>query len=114
MSYNRVLGTLLFLAISSSCFSQNSEDTLKTHQSIKESFKEYHFKKPLIVSGAFVGLGLIALSDNDILSNEKYAKERDEHFPLFHTKVDNYIQYAPIAAVYGLNITGVKGKRFWK
>lgn len=110
MSAFKVIAILSTLIISSPSFSQNSEDTLKIHQSIKESFRDYNFKKSLIVSGAFIGLGVIALSENEILSNEEYAEERNEHLPEFRTGVDDYLQYAPIAAVYGLNIFGIKGK----
>jgi membrane-associated phospholipid phosphatase len=36
--------------------------------------------------------------------------DRNAWNPHFHTSVDNYLQYAPIAVVYGLNLAGVGGK----
>jgi membrane-associated phospholipid phosphatase len=36
------------------------------------------------------------------------AEERNEHFPNFHTHLDDYLQYAPIAAVYTMDAYGYK------
>jgi membrane-associated phospholipid phosphatase len=57
-----------------------------------------------------IGAGLYSKTDNEWLSNEEVKEERDEWTPSFHHHADNYIQYAPIVAVYGLNLAGVKGK----
>jgi membrane-associated phospholipid phosphatase len=37
-------------------------------------------------------------------------EERQEWMPKFHHRADDYLQYAPIVAVYGLNALGIKGK----
>ena len=58
----------------------------------------------------FVGAGLYATTDNEWLDRYEVKEERDERLPQFHTHADNFLQYAPIAAVYSLNIAGVKGR----
>lgn len=110
MCAHRILGFIGMLLFTNTAISQNTSDTLRFSEPVHPNFKQYNFKKPLIVSGSLIGLGLIAYSENEILSNEEYVEERNEHFSGFRTHADDYLQYAPIAAVYGLNITGVNGK----
>ncbi|MGC3948673.1 MAG: phosphatase PAP2 family protein [Chryseolinea sp.] len=50
------------------------------------------------------------MSDNDVLNKYEVKEERDEFLPHFSNHTDNYLQFAPIAAVYGLNLAGVKGR----
>lgn len=53
----------------------------------------------------------IAASGNADKSIKNYiVKERNEHLPSFRTHIDNYLQYAPIAVVYGLDAMGIKSK----
>ncbi len=60
-----------------------------------------------------VGLIVTGLSMNDngkeSVKNE-LAEERNEHIPRFHTKVDNYLQFSPIAIAYGLDAAGFSSK----
>lgn len=62
------------------------------------------------VPALLIGSGILALTDNDFFSNEEIAKIRNEKLPDFSTHSDDYLQYAPLVAVYGLNMTGIKGK----
>lgn len=50
------------------------------------------------------------MTDNENFDKFEVKDERDEWASHFRTHADDYIQYAPIAAVYGLNLMGVKGK----
>jgi membrane-associated phospholipid phosphatase len=67
--------------------------------------------KSFIVPATFIVYGVIslhadALQDiNETVRREVYTV-RQPH----KTTIDNYLQYAPAAAVYGLNIAGVHGK----
>jgi len=61
---------------------------------------------PLILTS----IGLYSTTDNDFFSREEIKEERDESIPQFHTDVDDYLQFAPIVAVYGLNAMGIKGR----
>ncbi len=110
MSGHQILGIVGMLLITNTAISQTKADSLHPAKPAESNFKQYSFKKPVIVSGSLIGLGLIALSENEFLSNKEYEEERNEHFSSFQTSSDDYLQYAPIAAVYGLNIAGVKGK----
>ncbi|MEJ1241847.1 phosphatase PAP2 family protein [Chryseolinea sp. T2] len=57
-----------------------------------------------------VSAGLYATTDNEWLNKYEVKEERDERMPHFRCHVDDYLQYAPIVAVYGLNLAGVKGR----
>ena len=41
---------------------------------------------------------------------KEIAEERNEYFPKFHTPIDNYLQYSPIAFAYVLDALGYKSK----
>jgi len=58
----------------------------------------------------FVGAGLYATTDNEWLNRYEVKEERDEWLPRFSNHIDNYLQFAPIVGVYGLNLAGIKGK----
>jgi hypothetical protein len=65
-----------------------------------------NFRTPALL----IGGGLIAATDNEVLDNSEINKLRNRIAPNFHTHIDNYLQYAPVAAVYGLGMMGIKGK----
>jgi membrane-associated phospholipid phosphatase len=69
-----------------------------------------NWQKAVFVPSVFITAGLIATTDNELLDKHEVFEERNERMPRFHTGADNYLQYAPIAAVYGLNLAGVKGQ----
>src|SRR5690349_12426576 len=74
-----------------------------------------NINKPPIRSQLFVPFALmisgISVNGNSIESFKKeVAEERSEHFPHFHTSIDNYLQYSPIAIAYALDAMGVKSK----
>ena len=60
------------------------------------------FYKPLIVSGSLITSGLL-------LQNSKYSLQ-NKYGDLTDTKIDDYIQYAPMAIMYGANLTGIRPK----
>jgi hypothetical protein len=63
-----------------------------------------------IVPAAMITYGLIALK-SDLLQDldENTQEEIWADHPHKHTTVDNYLQYAPAAVVYGLNLAGICG-----
>lgn len=63
-------------------------------------------KMPILLTA----VSLYTITDNENFSRDEVKEERDEWTPNFHHKADNYLQFAPIAAVYGLNIVGIRGK----
>ncbi len=68
------------------------------------------WKKTVAVPLLLISAGLLATTDNDFINKNEVYEERNEWIPDFHTHVDDYLQYAPIVAVYGLNATGIKGE----
>ena len=41
---------------------------------------------------------------------KEIAEERNEYIPTFTTRIDNYLQYSPIAIAYGLDALSYKSK----
>lgn len=67
--------------------------------------------KSFIVPAVLISYGLVSLGNNAIrtLDFNNRAELQEDH-PLFANHVDNYLQFAPMVAVYGLNLAGIKGK----
>lgn len=67
--------------------------------------------KSLLIPGLMIGYGVTALENDGLkklnaeLKDELYAESPHKKIP-----IDNYLQFAPAAAVYGLNALGIKGK----
>jgi hypothetical protein len=67
--------------------------------------------RSFIVPAVLVSYGLVSLGNNAIRTLDYSTKaELQEDHPLFANHADNYMQFAPMAAVYALNLAGVKGK----
>jgi len=98
---------LLSVAIQLSVYAQQSDSLQLLSQRLA---KKTTFSKSLKVSGLLVGGGFIALSDNDLFSNEEIKEERNEHIPTFRSHTDDYLQYAPIAMCYGMDLLGFEAK----
>jgi hypothetical protein len=81
-------------------------DLLKHWTAYKLSGLQKNVAAPLLLTAA----GLYSLTDNDLLNKYEVHEERNEWIPKFRSRADDYLQYAPIAAVYGLNLIGIKGK----
>src|SRR5258706_10674407 len=73
--------------------------------------EENHKIKSLIIPAGLIAYGFTALGNNGLKTLDKTTRYelREEH-PAFITKLDNYLQYSPALAVYGLNAFGIKGK----
>lgn len=81
-------------------------DTLATPNSSK-SPKVGDF----IIPAVFVGYGIVSISNPTIRNLDDHIRsEIRGHHPNFRNHLDDYIQFAPAVAVYGLNIAGIKGK----
>ena len=59
----------------------------------------------ILISG-----GLLTFNDNPIFDKYDVWEARQEHLPGFRTHIDDYLIFAPIAAVYGLDAVGVQAK----
>ncbi len=75
---------------------------------IKEKSKKI---KSLFIPAGLIAYGFIAIENDGLKKLDNNTKlEIQEDHPAFITKVDNYLQYSPALAVYGLNALGIKGK----
>jgi membrane-associated phospholipid phosphatase len=70
----------------------------------------YKWRQVVLVPSIFLGAGLIATTDNEVFDRFNVNEERQKYFPKFHTNIDDYLQFAPVAAVYGLTVAGIKGE----
>jgi hypothetical protein len=91
---------------------QTVSDTISIQKtdSIQPKFKY----KSLIVPAVFIGYGIIGLESGQIKGfnsgvSEEVTEDIDEK-----TSIDDFSQYTPIAAYYGLSALGVKGKNNFK
>ena len=67
--------------------------------------------KTLIAPAALITYGFVTLKTKELKQLDKNTQfEIKEDHPKFITKIDNYLQFSPSIAVYGLNISGIKGK----
>ena len=73
------------------------------------SIQKRKFYKSLIAPTALISTGLL-IKDRDDGLNITIRDSRNEALPDFHTNVDDYLQFVPIAVVYSLNVAGVKGE----
>lgn len=100
----------LFLLIALNVQAQESDSLhikLKTEhqQSNPQKIKAY------IIPSIFITYGLISLGDNPIRNLDLSTKsELTEDHPKFAAHVDDYMEFAPLLAMYGLDIAGIKGK----
>ena len=65
-----------------------------------------------IIPSVLIGYGAVSLmGDNSIIRlDHSTSAELQEDHPTFLVKADNYFRYAPVLAIYGLDLIGVKAK----
>jgi membrane-associated phospholipid phosphatase len=104
------------------CYAQqiqpiSSNDSLKNINSepFANSATKSHKKKSsiaaLIIPTVLVTYGVVAHGNNGLKQLDESTRNTiTSNHPGYKTKVDNYLQFSPALAVYGLNIVGIKGK----
>jgi hypothetical protein len=82
----------------------------KENLSVKP-FPNQNKVKSFILPAALITYGIVALNNNAVrnldITTSRTIKDGNINFK---NNADNYLQYAPAFAVYGLNAVGVKGK----
>ncbi len=75
-------------------------------------FKGDHYKiTSLLIPAGAIAYGFGSLQNDDLKRlNETTKSELTEDHPQPFTRLDDYLQYSPGIAVYGLNAIGVRGK----
>lgn len=86
-------------------------DSIKTAK--KEAWATsgiYRFRPlQLIVPAAMIGVGVIGLESHWIISGNHEVREELQEGGHGQFTIDDFTQFAPAVAVYGLNLCGVKG-----
>ncbi len=104
MKYRIILFLLLFFILLNSFASKSTNDSIQVNESLE--FKP----AALILPGGLIGYGVIGIeSDGLKIWNAEIKEELNEHIDEKLT-IDDFSQYAPALAVYGLNAAGIKGK----
>lgn len=91
----------------------NSKDSLHLNRSHRPTLQvnaAESFKKEFSYMGIpFIASGLIIKK-----RNSDFRTLRNRFKPAFHQQYDNYTQYVPLAAAWGLKLAGVEGRSSWK
>lgn len=97
ISRMRFLLPLLFLAAHS--YAQDSVSIVRRNI----------FRQNFLAPTVLITAGLLTTTDNEVFDKWEIREERQEHFPRFRSRIDDYLQYAPIAAAYTLDAFNVRG-----
>lgn len=73
-----------------------------------------NFLKKSIIPAALITTGLVIRGNSHSLGDRAIKQARDSAFPNFHTKADDYLQYAPFVTMISLRLAGLKAKDDWK
>ncbi|WP_163410251.1 phosphatase PAP2 family protein [Flavobacterium ajazii] len=100
--------TFLFFLGTIALFAQHTvNDSIITADTIQHLKFNY---KQLIVPGLLIGYGVIGLESDQLKSYNSDIREEVQEDIDKKITIDDFSQYAPAAAVYGLNALGIEGK----
>nr|WP_068891462.1 phosphatase PAP2 family protein [Pedobacter panaciterrae] len=115
--YKKLLIIAVLLMIPRFIFAQTQDTLLQkeshTSDTARIAVSDYKPKvAAFIIPAVFIGYGVISLTGDNVIRRLDYStkNELQEDHPLFAAHADDYMQFAPAAAVYGLNLLGIKGK----
>lgn len=94
------------IVLAQSGYSQQQTDSIQLPAMPRNKFTVRQLQVPLTLTL----MGLVASGNADGSIKNMIVRERNEHMPHFRTNIDNYLQYSPIAIVYGLDAMGIKAK----
>ncbi len=105
-NYFSLLFLLVLLLGSGSAYSQ----AIVSADSVNDNIHKSNWKKTVIAPVTLISLGLLSTTDNEIFDGREIYEALNNKSLNFHTRADDYLQYAPIAGVYALNLLGIKGQ----
>ena len=101
---------LILLLLTSPLYAQQI-DTLESALKLESQPARAIKFKPYLIPGLFIAYGVISMEDNAIRNLDLSTRtEITEDHPKFAAHLDNQMQYAPLLAMYGLQLAGVAGK----
>lgn len=91
---------------------QTPVPVFNTNLNYRRSIPNYSARlTSIIVPTAMITYGAVSLTSGSLRSIDRSTKnEIMEDNPTFRTDIDDYLKYVPAAAVYALNMAGIKGK----
>jgi membrane-associated phospholipid phosphatase len=95
--FNLFTRFVFLLIIGTKAYSQTKDSSTLVKKIVRSSPK-------WIAPAACIGIGMYTWKDNGIYSSYDAYNDIQLNSPNFHSKVDNYIQYAPLATVYALGL----------
>jgi len=78
----------------------------KTGDTLHEYYKN-SLKKSAIISGSLLTGGLIMFS-NPVYDRHNFQIDFRNLYPTFNSHIDDYLQFSPLAIMYGLDLSGIK------
>ncbi|GEP97746.1 phosphatase PAP2 family protein [Chitinophaga cymbidii] len=69
-----------------------------------------NIRRTVYASATLMLAGFLANGNGEEGLKKELAEERNEHIPSFHTGIDNYLQFAPIAIAYTLDAAGIPSR----
>lgn len=123
LTMNKVIFIVLLVSTPGLLTAQNTDTVSIIKNSIETTAQDLNINKVIksekrnpalvsfIIPATLIIYGFVALGNNSLKTiNSNTKSELREDHPAFITKIDNYLQYTPAAAVYTLNAVGIKGK----
>ena len=101
-----LISSFLVIIVQAGFCQQQADSLARLQQLPRNKFSVRQLQVPVTLSL----LGLAASGNADKSIKNYIVRERNEHLPTFKTHIDNYLQYSPIAIVYGLDALGIKAK----
>ena len=89
-----ILSLFAFLGFADLCFSQDVDSNI-LNPPLRFRFSQ------LYVPTALICLGILTNDNSEDAVKFKITAYRNKYLPDFHTKMDEYLQYTPIAITYG-------------
>ncbi len=62
------------------------------------------------IPSAMILVGVASIGHSGLINSEAIRNDITRKYPDFSTNADDFLQFMPAAAVYGLNLSGVKGR----
>jgi membrane-associated phospholipid phosphatase len=101
---NKLIYGILFIVLPIIIFAQNDSSLQKN------SWSNSHEIKSFIAPAILTTAGLLTYKESGFLNKVDLQQFLHDNIGLTHTHIDDYLQFVPILAVYGLDVAGVKAK----
>ncbi|RDC55655.1 PAP2 family protein [Pedobacter chinensis] len=101
---------LLAILIVGNIFTASAQLDTSVLDSNKVTVAKPKFLRQLVVPAALLGYGTLSLGSGSLRQLDRYINNSTIGQHGYSGSVDDYLRYGPIAAVYGLDIIGVKAK----